>query len=193
MKRFFVFTAAFVLPLQLLAQQQTFRPLQLDLNLAGIGLKTTYHIGAKTELDAGLGYGISTVSTMHSKQYETPIPDSRASDAWGPEFYHGAYFKAGVLYKFKETSNAKPASGYTKLQYTGWLPAHNVMHQEEPRIGYQNRLALKAGFRKALNTRQTRSINFEAGVAVWANRDLSFINAGPQLNINFINDLFTRR
>lgn len=193
MKRFFVITAAFVLPLQLLAQQKVFRPLQLDLNLAGVGLKTTFLAGTKMELDAGLGYGISTVSTMHSKQYETPIPDSRASDAWGPEFYHGTYFKAGILYKFKETSNAKPGSIYTKLQYTGWLPANSLLHQEEPRIAYQNRLALKAGFRKVLNTRQTRSINFEAGVAVWANNNLSFINAGPQLNINFINDLFTRR
>lgn len=193
MKRFFVFTTALILPLQLLAQQKTFRPLQLDLNLAGIGLKTTYQPGPKIELDAGLGYGISMVSTIYSKQYENPIPDSRASDAWGPELYHGAYFKAGVLYKFKETSNAKPASVYAKLQYTGWLPAHSLLRQEEPRLAYQNRLALKAGFRKALNQRQTRSISFEAGVAVWANRDLSFINAGPQLNVNFINDLFTGR
>lgn len=185
--------ASLLLPLPLCAQQAKFKVLQADINLAGIGLKTTFLPGAKTELDAGVGYGISMVSTIHSKQYETPIPDSRGSDAWGPELYHGAYFKAGILYKFKETSNAKPASGYLKLQYTGWLPAHNLMQREEPRIGYQSRMALKAGYRKALNTRQTRSINFEAGVAVWANNNLSFIGAGPQLNINFISDLFTGR
>ncbi len=185
--------AALLLPLPLCAQQAKFKAVQADVNLAGIGLKTTFLPGTKTELDAGIGYGISMVSTIHSKQYETPIPDSRASDAWGPEFYHGAYFKAGILYKFATTQNAQPASGYLKLQYTGWLPANNLVHREEPRIGYQSRMALKAGYRKALNTRQTRSINFEAGVALWANNNLSFLGVGPQLNINFISDLFTRR
>lgn len=193
MKRFFVFTAALTLPLQLLAQQKAFRPLQLDLNLAGIGVKTTYQPGPKTELDLGLGYGLSTVSSIRSKQYETPVNTSRASDAWTPDFYHSAYIKAGLLYKFIATKNATPSSGYAKLQYTGWLPASNLIHPEEPKAGYQHRLALKAGFRKALNQRQTRSISFEAGAAIWANHNLSFISAGPQLNINFINDLFTGR
>lgn len=193
MKRFFVVTTALVLPLQLLAQQKTFRPLQLDLNLAGIGLKTTYQPGPKMELDAGLGYGISIVSPLHRKEYVNPFDPSEATDIWYPDYHHGAYLKVGILYKFTETKHAKPASVYTKLQYTGWLPANSLLHQEEPRLAYQNRLALKAGFRKALNQRQTRSISFEAGAAIWANYNLSFISAGPQLNVNFINDLFTGR
>lgn len=111
--------AALLLPLPLSAQKAKFKALQADVNLAGIGLKTTFLPGTKTELDAGIAYGISMLSTIHSKQYEMPISDAKASDAWGPKLYHGAYFKAGILYKFKETSNAQPASGYFKLQYTG--------------------------------------------------------------------------
>lgn len=185
--------SALLLPLPLYAQQAKFKALQADINLAGIGLKTTFLPGPKTELDAGVGYGLSMISTINSLQYQNPVPDSRAPDAWGPEIYHGAYIKAGMLYKFATRQAAKPASGYLKLQYTGWLKGKNVLHSDEANVGYQNRLALKVGYRKALNTRQTRSINFEAGVGLWANYNLNFFGAGPQLNINFINDLFSRR
>ncbi len=184
--------SALLLPSALSAQSK-FKVLQADINLAGIGLKTTFLPGPKTELDAGIGYGISMFSMINSQQYQNPIPDGRAPDAWGTEIYHGAYIKAGMLYKFATRQAPKPANGYLKLQYTGWLTGKNVLHSDEANAGYQNRLALKAGYRKALNTRQTRSINFEAGVGLWANYNLSFFGAGPQLNINFINDLFSRR
>lgn len=175
------------------AQEHKFKPLQIDLNIAGVGVKTTYHLSQKLELDAGLGYGLSAIGSIHRMNYVKPAKTERGGDGWLPDIYHSPYLKLGILYQFAASSSPKPSIGYTKLQYTGWLPATNLSSREDPTLSYQHRLALKAGFRKALNKRQTRSINLEAGAALCANYNLSFISAGPQFNINFISDLFTGR
>ncbi len=185
--------SAMILPLPLCAQRVQLKALQADINLAGIGLKTTFIPGPKTELDAGVGYGLSIVLAQNRLQYVRPLSTSEPPDTWSPELHHSPYVKLGFLYKLSTNKTIKPSSFYTKLQYTGWLPAQHVFHREKPRMSYQHRLALKAGYRKALNTQQTGSINFEAGVAAWSNSNGSFISAGPQLNINLIRDLFAGR
>lgn len=175
------------------AQHKTFQPLQLDLNLAGIGFKATYHPNPKTELDAGLGFGLSIVLSQNRLHYVRPFNPSEPTDIWAPDLNYSPYLKLGYLYKFTESKRSKPSNVYSKLQYIGWLPATHLTQRDETKLSYQHRLALKAGYRKALNTKQTCSISFEAGAAVWANYNLSFFSGGPQLNINFISDLFTRR
>lgn len=175
------------------AQDKIFQPLQLDLNFVGIGVKTTYRPSPNTELDAGLGYGLSIVLSENRQQYVRPLSTSEPTDIWSPDLNYGPYVKLGFLYKFTTSKNRKPSNLYTKLQYMGWLPATHLTQQEETKLSYQHRLSLKAGYRKALNTRQTWSINFEAGAALWANHNLSFVSAGPQFNLNFIGDLFTIR
>ncbi|GEM_PF-912557 len=183
----------FCTTLNAFAQDKIFHPLQLDLNFVRIGFKTTYHPGAKTELDAGLGFGLSIVLSQNRQQYVRPLSTSEPTDIWSPDLNYSPYVKLGFLYKFTTSRHSKPANFYIKLQYTGWFPATHLTQKEETKLSYQHRLALKAGYRKALSTRQTRSINFEAGAAVWANYNLSFFSVGPQFNINFISDLFTRR
>ncbi len=183
----------FCTTLNAFAQDKRFHPLQLDLNFVGIGFKTTYCPGPKTELDAGLGYGLSIVLSQNRQQYVRPLSTSEPTDIWSPDLNYGPYVKLGFLYKFTASKYRKPSNFYAKLQYTGWLPATHLTQQGETNLSYQHRLALKAGYRKALNTRQTRSLNFEAGAALWANHNLSFFNAGPQFNLNFICDLFTSR
>ena len=181
--------AALFLPLPLCAQQVKFKALQADINLAGIGLKTTFLPGAKTELDAGLGFGLSTVLSQYRPQYVRPANSLWATDIWAPDLNYSPYVKLGFLYKFTE----KPSNFYAKSQYTGWLPANHLTQKGGTKLSYQHRLALKVGYRKVLNAKQTHSLNFEAGAAVWVNYNLSFFSGGPQLNINFISDLFTRR
>lgn len=171
------------------AQDKTFHPLQLDLNFVGIGLKTTYRQSPNTELDAGIGTGLSVVLSQNRQQYVRQLSTSEPTDIWAPDLNYSPYFKLGFLYKFTKSKHKKPSNFYAKLQYTGWLPATHLTQQGETKLSYQNRLALKAGYRLALNTRQTQSLNFEAGAAVWVNHNLSFLNTGPQFNINFICDL----
>lgn len=171
-------------------QQQSFHPLQLDFNLLSIGLKTTYQI-KPIELNAGVGYGMLTVSALSVNNYYKPVLNQRSSCVPLPAFYRAFYWKIGALYRFgqQKEGDIPDKYFYGQLQYIGYFKARNMNKYDEKRLGYQNRLALKAGHRKYLNKKHSWSFNVELGLALWANYNLSFISAGPQLNINFIGDI----
>lgn len=160
------------------------KPLQLDLNLIGIGVQTTYDIHPRWSAYAGVGFGWTVMSDIYTQQYAEH--NQHGTIASSDVFLIGEhalafYTQAGIKYYLTKPLK-KDIQFYLRYQFKAQFGTIAFPSDEENfREHYRN--ALLVGMQQPMDTKRNWYIHLEAGAAVVSNYDWCVNRFAPQLNL----------
>lgn len=168
---------------------QQWKPLQLDFNLIGLGLQTTYQITPKWSLNAGIGVNVGLYSDSktgfyavhpHYEGYEPSDIYMIGAGMIAP------YVRGGVKYNI-HTSQKRHHTLYTRYQFTMYAPTRIAQAEDHIRENYRNGVLL--GIEKYMDLHKKWIIGVEIGGALWSNYDFCVNGVGPLVNLKITRDI----
>lgn len=168
---------------------QKWQPLQLDFNLIGLGLQTTYNLSPKWSLSAGIGVSVGLYSDSKTSfyaehpHYEGYEPSDIYIIATG---MIAPYLRSGIKYDLYNNPK-RQYTLYARYQFMMYAPTRLVQGEEHIREHYRNGVLI--AIEKYMDERKKWLGAFEIGTALWSNYDFCINGMGPLLNFKITRNL----